>query len=127
MSALAARVRRASVPYFLSLPAAGWLLVFFVIPLVAILALSLMVGNPVRGFTLTWNFGIYPSAISQYGTQYARSFLYGGLSTAISLVIMYPVAYWIAFHGGRYKSILLFLVLLPFFVSFVIATSSTPA
>ena len=49
-----------------------------------------------------------------------RSFLYGLASTAIALVVMYPVAYWIAFHGGRRKSVLLFIVLLPFFVSFVI-------
>ena len=120
MSVVAARLRRSAIPYLLGLPAGAWLLAFFVIPLVAILALSLMVGNPVRGFTLTWNFGIYPDALSQYATQYGRSFLYGGISTLISLVVMYPVAYWIAFHGGRYKSTFLFLILLPFFVSFVI-------
>jgi len=120
MSARAARLRRSAIPYLLSLPAGAWLLAFFLIPLVAILALSLMVGNPVRGFTLTWNFDIYPDAIGQYATQFGRSFLYGGVSTLISLVVMYPVAYWIAFHGGRYKSTLLFLILLPFFVSFVI-------
>jgi len=120
MSAVAARLRRSAIPYLLSLPAGAWLLVFFLIPLVAILALSLMVGNPVKGFTFTWNFGIYPDAIGQYGTQYGRSFLYGGASTLLSLIIMYPVAYWIAFHGGRYKSTLVFLILLPFFVSFVI-------
>jgi spermidine/putrescine transport system permease protein len=120
MTARAAWLRRAAIPYLLGLPAGAWLLLFFVIPLVAILALSLMAGNPVKGFTLTWNFDIYPNAISEYATQYGRSFLYGGASTLLSLVVMYPVAYWIAFHGGRYKSILLFLILLPFFVSFVI-------
>ena len=120
MSSRAAWLRRAAIPYLLGFPAGTWLLLFFVIPLVAILALSLMVGNPVKGFTLTWNFDIYPDAISEYATQYGRSFLYGGASTLLSLVVMYPVAYWIAFHGGRYKSILLFLILLPFFVSFVI-------
>ena len=115
-----ARWRRSIIPYLLSLPAGLWLLVFFLVPLVAILALSLMVGNPVQGFTLTWNFDIYPDAVDQYATQFGRSFLYGGVSTLISLVVMYPVAYWIAFHGGRHKSTLLFLILLPFFVSFVI-------
>jgi spermidine/putrescine transport system permease protein len=120
MSARAARLRRLAIPYLLSLPAGVWLLVFFLIPLVAILALSLMAGNPVKGFTLTWNFDIYPDAVGQYATQFGRSFLYGGVSTLLSLVVMYPVAYWIAFRGGRYKSILLFLILLPFFVSFVI-------
>jgi spermidine/putrescine transport system permease protein len=79
-----------------------------------------MTGNSVDGFTLTWNFSVYPDVIDQYSTQFGRSFLYGALSTVIALVVMYPVAYWIAFRGGRYKSTLLFLVLLPFFVSFVI-------
>jgi spermidine/putrescine transport system permease protein len=104
----------------LSLPAAAWLVGFFVVPLVAILSVSLMTGNPIDGFKLTWNFRVYPDAISQYSTQFGRSFLYGAVSTLIALVVMYPVAYWIAFRGGRFKSTLLFLVLLPFFVSFVI-------
>ena len=58
--------------------------------------------------------------IDQYSTQFGGSFLYGGASTAIALVVMYPVAYWIAFRGGRYKSTLPSWCLLPFFVSFVI-------
>jgi spermidine/putrescine transport system permease protein len=120
MTARAARLRRWSVPYLLSLPAAAWLAFFFVVPLVAILSVSLMTGNSVDGFTLTWNFSVYPDVIDQYSTQFGRSFLYGAVSTVIALVVMYPVAYWIAFRGGRYKSTLLFLVLLPFFVSFVI-------
>ncbi len=120
MSSLAARVRGAATPYLLGLPAGAWLWVFFVAPLVAILAVSLMTGNSIDGFTLTWNFGIFGDVISTYKTQFGRSFLYGFASTAIALVVMYPVAYWIAFHGGRRKSVLLFFVLLPFFVSFVI-------
>jgi len=120
MSAQVARLRRWSAPYLLSLPGGAWLAIFFVVPLVAILSVSLMTGNPVDGFTLTWHFSVYPDVISQYSTQFGRSFLYGAASTAIALVVMYPVAYWIAFRGGRHKSTLLFLVLLPFFVSFVI-------
>jgi spermidine/putrescine transport system permease protein len=120
MTARAAGLRRRSVPYLLGLPAGAWLAVFFVVPLGAILSVSLMTGNSVDGFTLTWNFSVYPDVIDQYSTQFGRSFLYGALSTVIALVVMYPVAYWIAFRGGRYKSTLLFLVLLPFFVSFVI-------
>jgi len=120
MSARSARLRRWAVPYLLSLPAGAYLVIFFVVPLVTILAVSLETGNTVNGFTLTWNFSIYPDAINQYATQFGRSFYYGGVSTAIALVVMYPVSYWIAFRGGRYKSVLLFLVLLPFFVSFVI-------
>jgi len=114
------KLRTGLVPYLLSLPAAIWLGAFFVLPLVTILGVSLMTGNSIDGWTLTWNFSIFGDAISTYSTQFGRSFLYGGISTAVALVTMYPVAYWIAFHGGRFKSVLLFLLLLPFFVSFVI-------
>lgn len=117
---MSTKLRTSIVPYLLSLPAALWLGVFFVLPLMTILSVSLMTGNSIDGWTLTWNFSIFGDAISTYSTQFGRSFLYGGISTAVALVAMYPVAYFIAFHGGRFKSVLLFLLLLPFFVSFVI-------
>jgi len=117
---VSSRLRTGLVPYLLSLPTAVWLGAFFVVPLLTILGVSLMTGNSIDGFTLTWNFSIFGDAISTYSTQFGRSFLYGGISTAVALVSMYPVAYWIAFHGGRFKSVLLFLMLLPFFVSFII-------
>ncbi len=120
MSARVAGVRRRLAPYALGFPAGAWLWIFFVGPLAAILAVALMTGNSIDGYKLTWNFGIFGDVADQYSTQFARSFLYGLASTAIALVVMYPVAYWIAFHGGRRKSVLLFVVLLPFFVSFVI-------
>jgi spermidine/putrescine transport system permease protein len=120
VSALAARIRKGSAPYLLGLPAAAWLVIFFVVPLVSILSLSLMTGNSIEGFTLTWHFSTYWDALHQYSTQFGRSFLYGGISTAVALVVTYPVAYWIAFYGGRHKSTFLLLALLPFFVSFVI-------
>ena len=120
MTARVARLRRLAVPYALELPAGAWVVLFFVVPLVAILSVSLMTGNSIDGYTLTWHFDVYPSVVDTYSTQFARSFYYGLASTAISLVVMYPVAYWIAFHGGRHKSTLLLVILLPFFVSFVI-------
>jgi spermidine/putrescine transport system permease protein len=117
---VSSKLRTGLVPYLLSLPTAVWLGLFFVLPLLTILSVSLMTGNSIDGWTLTWNFSIFGDAISTYSTQFGRSFLYGGISTAVALVTMYPVAYWIAFHGGRFKSVLLFLLLLPFFVSFII-------
>lgn len=102
------------------MPANLWLWLFFVIPLVSILWLSLTTGNTIEGFDLTWNFSIYPDSISRYSTQFGRSFLYGGISTALALIMMYPVAYWIAFRGGKRKAVFLFLLLLPFLVSFII-------
>ncbi len=115
-----AKLRRTATPYLLSLPAWAWLGLFFLVPLFAILSLSLQTGNSVEGFELTWNFSVFPDVIGEYSTQFWRSFLYGGVSTAAALLVMYPVAYWIAFRGGKYKSVYLLLILLPFFVSFVI-------
>ena len=115
-------LRRRLAPYLLGLPAWAYLGVFFIVPLVAVLAVALETGNPDQGYNLTWHWSALTSTISQYHVQMIRSFEYGAISTAVALVVCYPVAYWIAFHGGRHKSTLIFLVLLPFFVSFVIRT-----
>lgn len=113
---------RGAAPYLLSLPSWAYLAAFFVVPLVSMLSMSLATGNPLVGYVFSWNFAEFSKAISQYDTQLLRSFWYGTLSTFITLVITYPVAYWIAFYGGRHKGTFLFLILLPFFVSFVIRT-----
>jgi spermidine/putrescine transport system permease protein len=115
-------LRRRLAPYLLGLPAWAYLGLFFIVPLGAVLAVALETGNPDQGYALTWHWSELTSTISQYHVQLIRSFEYGAISTLVALVICYPVAYWIAFHGGRHKSTLLFLVLLPFFVSFVIRT-----
>jgi spermidine/putrescine transport system permease protein len=60
--------------------------------------------------------------LSTYHTQLVRSLEYGGIATLVSVLLAYPMAYWIAFYGGRNKSTYLFLVLLPFFVTFVLRT-----
>jgi spermidine/putrescine transport system permease protein len=62
--------------------------------------------------------------ITQYHTQLVRSMVYGLVTTVITILLAYPMAYWIAFRGGRHKSTYLFLILLPFFVTFVIRTIS---
>jgi spermidine/putrescine transport system permease protein len=109
-------------PYLLGLPANLWLVIFFVVPLVTVLSVSLQTGNPDTGFNLTWNFREFWDVIRNYHVELLRSFEYGAISTVIALVVCYPMAYWIAFHAGRHKSTFLFLILLPFFVSFVIRT-----
>ena len=116
------RLSKAIVPYLLSLPSWIYLALFFIIPLALMLAFSIATGNPQIGYHYTWHIAEFSDGLSRYHVQFIRSFYYGGASTLITLVIAYPVAYWIAFHGGRYKSTYLFLILLPFFVSFVIRT-----
>jgi spermidine/putrescine transport system permease protein len=73
-------------------------------------------------FRFNWHFANYSSAINLHGNVYVRSLVYAGTVTILALVLAYPVAYWIAFYGGRRKSVFLFLLLLPFFVSFIIRT-----
>ncbi|WP_410173564.1 ABC transporter permease, partial [Frankia nepalensis] len=120
----AGRWRSPFTPYLLALPGGLWLVIFFVVPMLVMLSVSLQTGNLLDGFRQTFNFGIYPDAISTYSDQLVRSFQYGGLATLITIVLAYPMAYWIAFHAGGRKSMYLFLVLAPFFVSFVIRTVS---
>jgi spermidine/putrescine transport system permease protein len=86
------------------------------------LSISLQTGSLDRGFQFTGNFGIYPEVLLRNDTQILRSLEFGVLVTLLTLLIAYPVAYTIAFRGGRWKNALLFLVILPFFVSFVIRT-----
>ena len=119
-SKIAARL----APYLLVLPAWLWLAIFFVVPTVVMLSVSTMTGDVQNGFTQTFHFSTYVDAWNQYHVQLVRSLVYGLIATVLCIVIGYPVAYWIAFRGGAHKSSLLFLLLLPFFVSFVIRTQS---
>src|SRR3954453_21742086 len=111
-------------PYFLVLPGWLWLALFFVIPTFVMLSMSTQTGDIVSGFTQTFHWQTYTEAWDQYHVQFVRSIVYGLIATGLCLLIGSPVAYWSAFRGGAHKSSLLFLVLLPFFVSFVIRTQS---
>ena len=118
------RVRRTLAPYLLILPGSLWLLLFFVVPMVTMLSLSLQEGDIVNGYAFTWHWQTYLYAVSDYKVQIVRSLLYGGIATLALIIISFPVAHWIAFYGGRRKPAYLFLLLLPFFVSFVLRTIS---
>ena len=119
------RVRwaRALAPYLLSMPAGIWLLALFLIPLVVMLSLSLKTCDPVtNACTQSWNWSEFPSQISLYHTQFITSLYFAAVATAVDLVVSFPIAYWIAFHGGNKKNFFLLMLLVPFFVSFVIRT-----
>jgi spermidine/putrescine transport system permease protein len=113
---------RGITPLLLLLPGTAWLIVFFVVPMAVMLMISLQQGTFDTGYQLTWNFGIYPKVVGQYWELYWRSGVFAFAATALTLAIGYPVAYTIAFRGGRFKNALLLVVVLPFFVSFVIRT-----
>jgi spermidine/putrescine transport system permease protein len=115
---------RRLAPYLVGLPGGIWLAIFFVVPILVMLSLSLQSGNAEEGFRFTWEWSNYADAWQFYHTQFVRSVVYALIVTTLCLVLAYPMAYWIAFYGGPRKSTYLFLILLPFFVSFVIRTAS---
>ncbi len=115
---------RTIAPYALLAPGLLWLAVFFVYPAIQMFLVSLWTGDVQNGFQQTWNWGIYPQAINEYWPWIARSIVYGGLATILAFALGFPLAYAIAFKGGAYKNLLLFMVIAPFFTSFLLRTLS---
>jgi len=117
--------RRARVaPYALLSPGMLWLTLFFLVPLLTLARMSLSTKTSRFDFDpdFTWDFGVYADAISTYSSQLLRSFVYAGTATLLCILIGYPVAYVIAVRGGRFRNLLLGLVVVPFFTSFLIRT-----
>ena len=121
---MSARLKRTGLPYLLLLPGLGWLLIFFAIPLAYMAFESLKSGTLDTGFLFTWEFSTYTDAISDFSEQIIRSFEYAAMATVAALVIGYPLAYVIAFRGGRWRNALLLAVIAPFFVTYLIRTLS---
>ncbi|MEO6502479.1 MAG: ABC transporter permease, partial [Jatrophihabitantaceae bacterium] len=118
----ARRRRITGLPYFLLLPGLLWLGVFFVIPMIFLLSQSLQTGTLETGYRLTFHFATYTDALSDFSRQFLRSFLYAFLATVLALLIGYPLAYAIALKSGRWKAVLLVMVVAPFFTSFLLRT-----
>jgi spermidine/putrescine transport system permease protein len=115
-------IRRRLVPYFLLGPGLIWLILFFVVPMYFMGRLSLESGGLTEGFQFTWQFSNYTDALSEFESQFLRSFWYAGVATVLALVIAYPLAYMIAFRAGRWKNALLLAVIAPFFTTYLIRT-----
>lgn len=123
---VAARPRRKFTGYWLIAPAAVWLGLFFLIPFYSLIATSLYdpSGSVLTGYQMTWHFANFVDAFDQYKTQLWRSMWYAGVATLLCLVIGYVLAYAIAFKAGRWKNLMLILVIAPFFTSFLLRTLS---
>ncbi|MFC5154887.1 ABC transporter permease [Streptomyces amakusaensis] len=117
-----APARRRLTPYWLLLPGVLWLLVFFALPMVYQASTSVQTGSLEEGYTVTWHFAAYGDALAEYWPHFVRSVLYAGTATALCLLLGYPLAYLIAFRAGRWRALLLVLVIAPFFTSFLIRT-----
>jgi len=113
---------RRLTPYLLLAPGLAWLAVFFLAPLGFLGYQSLQSGTFDFGFQFTWEFSNYWDAITTYDQHLIRSLVYAGIATVLALVISYPLAYWIAFRGGRWKNLLLLAIIAPFFVTYLIRT-----
>ncbi len=116
------RLRRRLVPYLLLGPGLVWLIVFFAIPALNQAYVSLLDGSLETGYVFDWNFASYSEAISQYAGHFGRSIGYAGLATVFALLISFPLAYFIAFKAGRLKTLMLLLIVLPFFTSYLVRT-----
>jgi spermidine/putrescine transport system permease protein len=114
-------LRRRLVPYWLLGPGILWLILFFVVPMYFMARLSLESGI-FPEFHFDWNFSNYSDALSTYDTQFGRAFEYSAVATVLALLIAYPLAYAIAFRGGRWKNAMLLAVIAPFFTTYLIRT-----
>ena len=113
------------IPYLLLAPGLIWLLAFYVVPSFQMFLTSLWSGTLETGYEFSLsNVSNYTEALSRFWPQFSRSIIYGGAATILTFAISYPLAYTIAFRGGRFKNLLLFLVVAPFFTSFLLRTIS---
>jgi spermidine/putrescine transport system permease protein len=123
--AASSRQRSKIAPYLMIAPALIYLAIFFVWPVISLAMTSLSTAGgsvflPTMEFA--WKFSNYTEAFSKYQDQILRSFGYAIVATLVCLLLAYPLAYVIAFKAGRYKNLILGLVILPFFVTFLIRT-----
>jgi spermidine/putrescine transport system permease protein len=116
--------RRKLAPYGLLKPGMLWLALFYLAPLFTLLrnSLSTLPSRFAIKADFDWNFGNYVTAFTDFGPQFQRAFTYAGTATVLTILVGYPLAYVIAFRGGRYRSLLLGLVIVPFFTSYLIRT-----
>src|SRR3954470_2084232 len=112
--------------YVLLAPAMFWLLLFFLIPFYSLLAASLfnIGGSDFRGYTMVYQWSNYSDVIQAYWPQIVRSLVYGAIAALQCLILGYVLAYAIAFKAGRWKNLMLVLVIAPFFTSFLVRTLS---
>ena len=115
------RRRPGLLPLLLLAPAIAWLVAFYVYPAIQMLQASLWSGTLESGFAFSWaNAATYPEALGRYSDQFLRSILYAAVSTVVCLALAFPLAYTIAYRAGRWRTIILFIVIAPFFTSFLL-------
>ena len=103
------------------LPGAAWLVLLFLVPLAITLAISFGVTDELGNAIYGWNPENYSRVFDPlFAPVLLRSVAYAFGTVALCLLIGYPIAYYIARFGGRYKYLLVALVVLPFLVNYLI-------
>jgi len=118
-------LKKGRLPYLLLAPGLIFLFIFFILPIANLATTSTQTpipGGDIGEYQQSWAFGNYITAFTENREQFSRSFIYAILTTVLALAIAYPLAYAIAFKSGKYKNILLVLVVAPFFTSFLLRT-----
>jgi spermidine/putrescine transport system permease protein len=108
-------------PYLLLAPGIAWLAVFFLIPL-GFLGYQSLESGTYGNYEFTWAFSNFSDAFTEYREQLLRSFLYAGIATTASLVLAFPLVYWIAFRAGPWRNLFLLFIVAPFFVTYLVRT-----
>jgi len=111
------------LPYLLLAPGLVYLAVFFIYPIISLGQMSTQTSSGEIGqYKQSFRFANYVDAFLESKEQFSRSFIYATIATILALAIAYPLAYAIAFKSGRWKNILLVLIVAPFFTSFLLRT-----
>ena len=116
---------KVKLPYLLLLPGFLFLFTFFILPILNLAQTSTqtpIAGGDTGEYEQTLRFANYIDAFIENREQFARSFIFAICATLLALAISYPLAYAIAFKAGRFKNILLVLIIAPFFTSFLLRT-----
>src|SRR3954451_14423586 len=114
--------RKALVPWVLLAPGLLWLIIFYLVPALNQAWISLLHGTLEQGYTYAGDLSVYTDAFSKYHEQFFRSIGYAATATLLAFIISFPLAYFIAFRAGRWRNLLLLLIILPFFTSYLVRT-----
>lgn len=116
--------KRKWTPYLLSVPGLVCIYLFFLVPLVTLtkIALSERGERGSSNVDFAWKWDNFPKAFTDFGDQFWRALLYAAIATVVCVLLAYPLAYFIAFKSGRWRNLLLGLVMVPFFTSFLLRT-----
>jgi spermidine/putrescine transport system permease protein len=111
-------------PYGLLSPGMLWLILFFLVPMWTLLRIAVSEKpNPfLPEYELTWRWANFSDAVTRFQPELIRSFAYAGTATILCILIGYPLAYFVAFKAQKYRALLLGMLMVPFFTSFLIRT-----